>query len=229
MRFALFLLSLATAMAAEESVLTARILFLNGPQAAAGPFYLFDGLESQEVELPRFNLSPVYELRPGELRLWLLSKPVADAKGVPEGAPSVLVPTGVTDAYLICTVDPANKVIPIQMRLVDADSEKIGRGEMLWFNLTAKAIAGKVGSRDLLLGAKSTALVKEPATVAGDYPIELYFRVEGDERTHPLIEGQWRHDPRTRSLVFVYDEGKRRAPRVMSFYDFRMDPKHQGE
>ena len=229
MKIVLLLLSLATALAAQEAAHTARILFLNGPQAAAGPYHLFDGKESQEVELPRFNLSPVYELRPGELKLWLLNKPVADAKSVPEGAPFVLVPAGVTDFYLICTVDPENKVIPVQMRLVNANSDKIGRGEMLWFNLTAKPIAGKVGSRDLRLGAMSTALVKEPATGNGDYPIELYFRVEGDERTHPLIEGQWRHDPRTRSIVFVYDEGKRRAPRVMSFSDFRMAAKKEGE
>jgi hypothetical protein len=47
--------------------------------------------------------------------------------------------------------------------------------------------------------------------------VEIYFRVPNDERTHPLIESQWRHDPRSRSIVFVYDEGKRRVPKISSF------------
>lgn len=230
MKIIILFLSLATVLTAQESAHTARILFLNGSQAAAdGTYYLFDGQETQEVELPRFSLSPVYDLRPGDLKLWLLKKPVADAENLPEGAPFVLVPAGVTDFYLICTTDPENKVIPVRMRLVNANPDKIGRGEMLWFNLTAKALAGKVGSRDLRLGPQTTLLVKEPATGNENYPIELYFKVEGDDRTHPLIEGQWRHDPRTRSIVFVYDEGKRRAPRIMSFSDFREPKKKEGE
>lgn len=228
MKTVLLFLCLAAVSAAQEAAHTARILFLNGPQGAAGPYYLFDGEKAQEVELPRMSFSPVYELRPGNLKLWLLDKPPADAKSVPEGAPFVLVPAGVTNFYLICGVDASNKILPIQMRLVNADSDKIGRGEMLWFNLTAKALVGKVGSRDLRLGPEATYLVKEPANGYENYPIELYFRVQGDERTHPLIESQWRHDPRTRSVVFVFDEGKRRAPRVMAFSDFRM-PKEKEE
>jgi hypothetical protein len=222
MKIILMFLCLATISGAQETAHTARILFLNGPQDAGGPYYLFDGVQAQEVELPRMSFSPVYKLRPGNLKLWLLSAPPGDDGKVPEGAPSVLVPAGVRDFYLICGVDSSNKVLPIKMRFVNADSEKIGRGEMLWFNLTAKALVGKVGSRELRLGAEAAFLVKEPARGYESYPIELYFRVEGDERTHPLIESQWRHDPRTRSVVFVFDEGKRRAPRVMAFSDFRM-------
>lgn len=222
MKILTLLLSLATLLGAQEAPHTARILYLNGPQADSGPYYLFDGAETHAVKLPRFSLSPVYDLRPGDLKLWLLSKPVADVESVPEGTPSVLVPAGVRDFYLICAIDPTNKVVPIQMRLVNANTEKIGRGEMLWFNLTKKALAGTVGSQTLRLGPGATSLVQEPATGNKDYPIELYFRVEGDDRTHPLIESQWSHDPRTRSIVFVFDEGKRRAPRVMAFSDFRM-------
>jgi len=228
MKTVLLFLCLAALSSAQEAAHSARILFLNGPQAAAGPYYLFDGKEAQEVELPRMSFSPVYDLRPGNLKLWLLTKPPVDAKSVPEGAPFVLVPAGVTDFYLICGVDPSNQVLPIQMRLVNANSDKIGRGEMLWFNLTAKSVAGKVGSQDLRLGPETTFLVKEPATGDNSYPIELYFRVKGDDRTHPLIESQWSHDSRTRSVVFVFDEGKRRAPRVMAFSDFRM-PKEKKE
>lgn len=53
--------------------------------------------------------------------------------------------------------------------------------------------------------------------------------VPNDDRTHPLIESQWRHDPRSRSVVFVFDEGRRRAPRVMSFSDFRVAEEKEDE
>jgi hypothetical protein len=105
---------------------------------------------------------------------------------------------------------------------VNANYDRVGRGDMLWFNLTPKHLVGKIGRSSLNLPAKKSSLVKEPARERGNYPVEIYFRVPGDDRTHPLIESQWRHDPRSRSIVFVYDEGKRRAPRVQSFSDFRM-------
>ena len=228
MKVLILLLSLVIFSDAQDAVHTARILYLNGPEEDTGPYYLFDGAETHEVKLPQLSLSPVVDLRPGSLKLWLLRTPVADVESVPEGTPFVLVPADIRDFYLICLIDPTNRVIPIRMQLVNANTESIGRGEMLWFNLTAKPLAGTVGSRTLRLEAQATTLVQEPATGNKDYPIELYFRVEGDDRTHPLIESQWRHDPRSRSLVFVFDEGKRRAPRVMAFWDFRM-PKEKKE
>ncbi len=229
MKTVLLFLCLAAISSAQEAPHSARILFLNGPQGAAGPYYLFDGKETQEVELPRMSFSPVYDLRSGNLKLWLLNKPPIDAKSVPEGTPSVLLPAEVKDFYLICGVDPSNQILPIQMHIVNANSDKIGRGEMLWFNLTAKSVVGKVGSQDLRLAPKATFLLKEPVVGDKSYPIELYFHVEGDDRTHPLVESQWSHDPRTRSIVFVFDEGKRRAPRVMAFSDFRMPKEKSSE
>jgi hypothetical protein len=79
------------------------------------------------------------------------------------------------------------------------------------------------------LAPNSSALVNEPAGKLENYPVEVNFRVPGDERTHPLIESQWRHDPRSRSIVFVFDEGKRRAPKIRSFSDFSMPEKKEEE
>lgn len=222
MRIAVIFLSLLSFLAAQEEAHTCRTIFLNGPQGDSGPYYLFDGEVSHKIELPRLYLSPVYELRPGNLELRLLDAPVEDLEDIPEGAPAARVPAGTTDFYLIVTRDPTNEVMPMRLQVINASADRIGRGEMLWFNLTPKAIAGKVGSETLQLGAKKSVLVKEPARDRGGYSVELYFRVPDDDRTHPLIESQWRHDPRTRSIVFVYDEGKRRAPRIMAFSDFRM-------
>ncbi|MGB1130958.1 MAG: hypothetical protein ACPG4K_12980 [Haloferula sp.] len=222
MRSLLIILALTLALGAQERDLTCRTLFLNGPPRPPSEYYLFDGATSQQVKLPRMSLSPIYKFPAGSLRLTLLTSPVSLPEDVPEDAPSVNIPAGTKDFYLLFSRDPSNSSVPLKMQVVNANFERIGRGKMLWFNLTPKFLKGKVGRSDLTLPPKKSVLVDEPAREHGNYPIEIYFRVPGDERTHPLIESQWIHDPRSRSIVFVYDEGKRRAPRIQSFVDFRM-------
>jgi hypothetical protein len=56
------------------------------------------------------------------------------------------------------------------------------------------------------------------------YPVEVYFLIKGDDYIHPLCETQWRHDPRSRALVFVMPDKSRRAPRIFSFSDYRQEP-----
>ena len=222
MRLPIILLALCHLLGAEEGAHTCRTLFLNGPPQPVSKYYLFDGTNSQEVTLPRLSLSPVYKLPAGDIRIWLLTSPVAGVEEVPEGSPSATIPAATQDFYLLIARDPANAVLPLKMQVVNANSDRLGRGEMLWINLTSKSLAGTVGRSRLKLPPLRSVVVEEPARERGNYPLEIYFRVPGDDRTHPLIESQWQHDPRTRSIVFVFDEGKRRAPRVQAFTDFRM-------
>jgi hypothetical protein len=229
MKTILLLLCLASILPAKERGRTCRILFPGGPEQPAGKYYLFDGISSQEVTLPRLSLSHVYKLRPGDIKIHLLTTPVVKPEEVPPGAPEVTVLAGVSDIYLIVSKDTDNSLLPLRMSAVNANYDKIRLGEMLWFNLTHKHLAGKIGKSSLQFAANASAVVHEPASSPGDYPVEIYFRVPGDERTHPLIESQWHHDPRSRSIVFVFDEGRRRAPRVMSFSDFRHVEKKEDE
>ncbi len=222
MRFILLLLFLTTFLKAQERKHTCRTVFLNGPEQAESDCYLFDGVTSQKIELPRLNLSPVYKVRPGNIKIWLLAAPIGKIEEIPEAAPSGTVPVEVSDFYLLIIRDPSNKALPLRMQIVNANYDKIRLGEMLWFNLTPKQLAGKIGNASLKLPPNQSAITNEPARDNVSYPVEIYFRVPNDDRTHPLIESQWRHDPRSRSIVFVYDEGKRRAPRISSFSDFRM-------
>jgi len=222
MKLLFLFLSFASFLSAQQEDRTFRTLFLNGSHRDGAQYHLFDGEVSQKIELPRLNLSPVYQLRPGNLKLSLVDKPIDDVNNLPEDAPSVVIPASLSDFYLIVSSDPTNKVMPMRLQVVNASSERIGRGEMLWFNLTAKAIAGKIGSRVLKLAPGKSSLLREPATKKGGYPVELYFQTSEDERVHPLIESQWRHDPRSRSIVFVFDHGSRKAPKIMAFSDFRL-------
>lgn len=227
-RLILLTLLAATACAFGQNVPehTCRILFLNRPADAPKTLHLFDGVSSQEVELPRMNLSPIYKLRSGPLNLRLLPAPVADPKTVSPDAPSATIPETCTDFYLLVTTDHGNKVTPVRMVAVNANAEQLARGQMLWFNLSDKAVAGTVGSEKILLKPNSREVLKEPRSGQGDYLVDLYFRVKDDETVHPLCETKWSHDPRSRSLVFVFPEGTRRAPRVSAFSDYRQEPEN---
>lgn len=100
---------------------------------------------------------------------------------------------------------------------------------MFWFNLTDKRVGGRVGTEKLDLKPLSRELVGEPRQGIGDYPVELYFLIEGDSHFHPLCETQWRHDPRSRSPVFIANNGNRRAPRIHSVADYRIPEEKKAE
>lgn len=223
------LLGLACSWLGAAPERTCRILFLNGPDDAPDTLHLFDGETAQEVDLPRMNFSKVYELRPGALTLALLPAPPAEPQQVPAGAPTVKVPETVTDFYLLLTSDPENKVAPVRANLINANAGRLGRGQMLWFNLTDKLIGGRIGSETLVLKPQSRHVIDPPARGHDNYPVDISYRIAGNDALYPLCETQWLHDPRSRSVAFVFQKPGVRTPRVLVFPDYREAPKEDQE
>jgi len=221
---ALLLLLPASAQEKAEETRTIRLLFLNAPDNAPRTVHLHDGISSQEVQLPRMNLSPLYKLPAGPLRLRLLATPVEDPKQVPANAPTVVIPETIGDAYLLCFSDPDAPVVPLRVTVVDAGMDKFRNGQMLWFNITPHAIAGKLGDEKLSLKPYGRVLVDAPAGEGGSYPAIISYMIQGDERVHPICETRWMHDRRSRHLIFVFTEPDRRLPRIKGFPDFRPPP-----
>lgn len=214
-----------TLSGAENPPHTCRILFMNAAPAAPKKLHLFDGSSSQEVELPRMNLSPVYELAPGERTLVLSPNPYSAPEEVDPKAPAVRIPASVKDFYLLVANDSSNSVAPITLQVVPVDDSKFRKGEMLWFNLTQHQVGGKIGKQSLAMKPQSKVYLKEPASKSGDYPVKIAYRIKGKESLYPLCETKWRHDERSRTIVFVMQEKGTRTPRVMGFADFRSSPK----
>lgn len=200
---------------------TFRILFLNGPDSAPQALHLFDGVSSREVELPRMNLSPVYELPAGNLTLSLLPAALADPAELTPGAPAAKVPETVGDFYLLVSSDPSNQVAPVSLRVIDAGAARLRPGQMLWFNLTDHQVGGRLGTEKLIIQPKSTATLDPPAVGAKGYPVNLAYRIKDKEHLYPICETQWLHDPRSRSLAFIFAKPGTRTPRVYVFSDFR--------
>ena len=223
--FLILLVLASLAFGKEQATRTCRILFLEGPDTAPNSLHLFDGAGSQEVELPRMNLSRVYELPPGNLTLTLLPAPIDDPKKLPAGAPSARIPETVADFYLLLTSDPSNKIAPVGMQVINAGVDRLRAGQMLWFNLTEHQVGGRIGSEKLAIQPGSTATLDPPAVGAKDYPVDLAYRIQGKEHLYPICETKWLHDPRSRSLAFIFAKPGTRTPRVLVFPDFRADEK----
>ncbi len=212
----------AVAVAQKEATKhTCRILFFNAPSDAPQTLYLFDGEEAQEVELPKMNFSPVYELRAGAVKLHLLPAPPPDPANIPANAPYAKVSEGVVDYYLLVTSDPANSVAPVRLQVIDAGFDKLKAGQMLWFNLTPNTIGGDVGTQRLIIQPNSREVLDAPASAAGEYPIQLFFQIPGDNHTYPLCSTSWGHDPRSRNIIFINMEPDSRTPRVAGYSDYR--------
>lgn len=200
---------------------TCRVLYLGSAKDAPESLHLFDGKGSREIELPRMNLSSVYELPPGDITLRLLEIVPEKPEEIPAGSPKVFLPGGILDFYLFISDNPENPVLPYSMRIIDANPDKLRNGQLLWFNLTENRIAGKVGTRKILLEPASNEIIDPPAKGAEDYPVDIYYQMPGQKDIWPLCETKWLHNPSARIIMFVLPEAGSRIPRIMSFTDFR--------
>jgi hypothetical protein len=207
---------------------TCRILFLEGPDSAPDSLHMFDGVRSQEVQLPRLNLSPVYEIPAKSPAITLLPAPMDDPAKLPPGAPTTKIPETVTDFYLLLTYDPSNQVAPVKMQIINAGADRLRAGQMLWFNLTDYPVGGRVGSEKLAIRPRSSVTLDPPATGTNDYPVDLAYQLPNKNDIYPICETKWLHDPRSRSLAFIFAKPGVRTPRVLVFPDFRLNKPSTG-
>ncbi len=227
----LILLALVTLLASHSAQAaagrTCRIVFLDRPENAPKSLHLFDGVTSQEVELPSMNLSPSYKLAPDVTQLKLLISKVGDPKEVPADAPSVDIPSGYTDFLLLVLSDPDNKISPVKMEAVNLVSDHFKVGQTLWSNRTDKTIQGKLGDQALSLEPESSKIVDAPVSengvaTSGYYSASFTYQIQDQGAFEPITEQQWWHDAKSRHLGFIVNAGGK-LPKIYFYRDFR-DP-----
>lgn len=217
--FFLFVALPLSVLAQEKPGRTCRLLFLGASDSDPQTLHLHDGTKSQEVELPRLNFSKFYQLPGGALSLRLLAAPVAEGQAPASTSPSAAVTEASGDIYLLLSPDPSNKAVPVRMQVIDASADRFKPGQMMWYNLTAHDVGGKVGKQQLVLKARSRTITDAPASSNEEYNVNLSYRMTGKDALYPLCETRWSHDPGARTVLFVVNEPGSRAPRVMGFPD----------
>jgi hypothetical protein len=209
----------ATATAQEKSGRSCRVLFLGAAESDPEKLYLHDGTTTQEVELPRMNLSKTYKIAGGERTLRLLPAAPAEGEAPAAAAPAAKLAETAGDFYLLVSPDAANRVAPVRLQVIDASPERFKPGQMLWYNLTAHDVGGSVGTRRLAVKPRSRVVMDPPAAAAGDYNVNLSYRIAGKDALYPLCETKWSHVPSARTVLFIVTEPGSRTPRVLGFPD----------
>lgn len=204
-----------------------RIVFLDRPENAPKSLHLFDGVTSQEVELPSMNLSPSYKLAPDVTQLKLLIAKVGDPKKVPVDAPSVDIPADYTDFLLLVMSDPDHQITPVKLEAVNLESENFKPGQTLWSNRTDKTIQGKLGEQILSLEPESSKILDAPVSekgvpTSGYYTASFTYQAQDQGAFEPITEQQWWHDAKSRHLGFIVNSGGK-LPKIYFYRDFR-DP-----
>ncbi len=219
---------LAPATAQEKAKRTCRILFLAAPPDAPKTLFLSDGSSTQQIELPSMNLSKIYPLANGDITLTMLPAMPLPQVPLPADAPKATVAEAIRDIYLLVSSDPANKTAPVRFQVINANVDGFRNGQLLWFNLSPHRISGKIGSETLDLPPNSKAILKTPATNIGDYNVKIGYVPAGTQRTEPVCETIWLHDPKIKNVVFVLPVPESRIPRIMGFPDYRESPEKSG-
>jgi len=167
------------------------------------------------------NFSRVIGLPRGELTLLLTPNEITDLENLPLNVPRLKIPEGVKDFYILMSPDPANKVLPLRMNLVNTSDDKLKPGETLWFNLTEHNIVAKLGDSKMSVTPKSSTVSKDPIPESGYYRAQFAFQRQAKGSFYKITEQQWWHDAKSKHVGFIVPTGGR-LPKIYYYRDFRL-------
>jgi len=199
---------------------TCRIIYTNKPVGAPGDAYLFDGVKSQKVLLPTMNLSEVIELPLGDISLGLVDREIYDPELFPKGAPSVKIPESYKDIYLFLSADSENKELPIKIKVINVEKDKLRIGHTLWVNMSDHNIGATLGSQKVLLPAQKMTISAPPMDKSGFYAAQFKYQENGQGDFRPVMNKSWWHDDTSRHIGFIFDTGAK-MPKIFTIRDRR--------
>ena len=195
---------LAFLSASVQAERVARVLYLGASAEEPVKAVVHQpGQSPQEVALARNNFSESFEISAGAIRLYFLPDVFSEGEAFPKSAPSLAIPEGWSKVLILVSKDAKNRVLPIQMKAINASDDQFGPGELYFMNFTKSAIFGRVGEKKLNLKAGSFQIIKEPIKKMGYYRIELDSMGKKEKDRSWLLRQSWVHQPKVRRVVFV--------------------------
>ena len=199
---------------------TCRVIFLNKTADAPDKAYIFDGKNSQKVNLSGVNFSKLIELESGPLTIGMTPNEVALPEEFPLGAPTVRIGEEMTDFYLLVVSDLGNRILPIKMQPLNIDDGKLKPGETLWINLTPHNVAAKLGEEQVLIPSMKQTVSPPPLEESGYYGAHFIYQPEGGSSYLPIMKKSWWFDATSKNLGFIVSSGSR-LPRIFTVRDRR--------
>lgn len=210
--------ALAPVASSSEEVAhrSARAVFFKRPAEFAESVVLVHDGGSIPISLPAMNLSEPVVLPVDQLVLAVLPQPPAPGKPIPPGAPLVKIPAGWSQVLLLFFHDPTNKVFPVRVLPFDGSTGSFKPGEMLCLNLSNAVVGGTLGEAKFRISPGKTAVLKPSIHVEGDYPVAVDCLLKGETIPRPLCRTTWRHDQKSRQILFIINAEDRPVPRIWS-------------
>ncbi|MBT8038417.1 MAG: hypothetical protein KJO21_12825 [Verrucomicrobiae bacterium] len=217
------MLSLASSVFSQEpkkTDRTCRLVFPEKPSKSPRFVYLYDGKDNHRIYLSAVNFSDVVKLKSGDLTLVIAPEPITDPENIQPAYPKISVPKEIKNFYIFLASDEKNKVMPLQMRMINLNNGEFNLGDTLWCNFTNHSIAAKLGQSKMSVAAKKTTISKGPLPSSGHYKAEFIFQPNSTGEFRRITEQQWWFDASSRYVGFIADRG-RRLPGIYFFRDFR--------
>jgi hypothetical protein len=205
-----------------EAKRNVRVIYHGAPANAPEKAFLYGASgKFAPVDLRRYEVTENIALPDNGEQFILLPKMLPADKPAPANAPKVTIPVDWDLCVLLVITDPSNKTFPIRIQPVNASASVFAPGEIYWVNLSEIAVGGKVGEQNLLLKPKTTVLMPAPKKEKGDFYVKLDSLTRGEEKSRWFVRKSWRHNARTRQIVFVIpkDPPELAALYVVSFYE----------
>ncbi len=198
---------------------TCRIVFPERPKSAPRTVYLFDGKKNQQVFLPRLNFSEVINLPAGELTIMMAPKEV-DQENLPQDVPTLKIPEGLQDFYILLVADLKNAKLPLRMILLNTDGGKLLPGSTLWCNLTNHRISANLGEMKMEVEPNGSTVSASPIPKSGYYRADLFYQHEAEGKARVITEQKWWYDANSRHLGIIVPSAGR-LPKIFYYRDFR--------
>ncbi len=224
MKFPLLALMISLSLPAyageqEKKGPTCRIVFPERGKGAPKTVYLFDGKKNHQVFLPSMNFSKVISLPAGELTMMMAAKEV-DRGNLPKGAPTLKIPEGLQDFYLLLVADPENEELPLRMILLNAEGGKLPPGRTLWCNLTDHRISANLEKNKIEVEPNGRTVSANPIPKSGYFRAELFYQPEAEGKARVITEQKWWYDAYSRHLGIILPSAGR-LPKIYYYRDFR--------
>jgi hypothetical protein len=144
-----------------------KAIFGGPPDGVPEKAVLFTGAKSDEIELPKRNLSPEVKLPEGDLVVAVLAEKPNQPE-IPPEAPKFKIPGTWTDCILLFFHDPKNKVFPVKVIPVNASAPDFPLGNTVMFNVSTATVMAKFGDQIVKVAPGTSASVKPPRVGSGD-------------------------------------------------------------
>jgi hypothetical protein len=206
---------------AYSNTRTFRVFMLDPPTQATPDLYLFDGIDSTKIELSAASLSPIYELPHGDLNLVLTPRMTSTNDKLPVHAPRAEVDEDVVDILLLLRSDPKNKLIPLEMIVVDISDDKVKAGQTLWLNYTTSTIKAELEENSVVIDPDAQSISEPPLLANGYFTAEFSYRTIEAENFSPIMKKSWWLDRSSKNIGFILNDKRSRLPLIFTLRDKR--------